>query len=40
MLDNGVYLPPSAFETWFISAALSIKDIDETVEIAKEALNF
>jgi glutamate-1-semialdehyde 2,1-aminomutase len=21
MLDNGVYLPPSAFEAWFLSAA-------------------
>ena len=38
MLENGVYLPPSAFETWFISNALSMKDIDETVDIAREAL--
>jgi len=38
MLDNGIYLPPSAFETWFISNALSMKDIDETVDIAREAL--
>ena len=38
MLDNGVYLPPSAFETWFISNALSMKDIDETIDIAEEAL--
>jgi glutamate-1-semialdehyde 2,1-aminomutase len=22
MLDRGVYLPPSAFEAWFVSAAL------------------
>ena len=36
MLDNGIYLPPSAFETWFISNALSMKDIDETVDIARE----
>ena len=36
MLDNGIYLPPSAFETWFISTALSMKDIDETVEVAGE----
>ncbi len=36
MLENGVYLPPSAFETWFISTALSAKDIDETVDIAGE----
>ncbi len=38
MLENGVYLPPSAFETWFISTALSIKDIDYTVEVAGEFL--
>ncbi len=38
MLENGVYLPPSAFETWFISTALSKKDIDYTVEVAGEFL--
>ncbi len=31
MLDNGIYLPPSAFETWFLSTALSISDLDETI---------
>ena len=34
MLEHGVYLPPSAFETWFLSAALSYNDLDETIEIA------
>jgi glutamate-1-semialdehyde 2,1-aminomutase len=38
MLSNGVYLPPSAFETWFISNALSRKDLDETIELAGEAM--
>ncbi len=38
MLDSGVYLPPSAFETWFISNALSYADIDETIAKAGEAL--
>lgn len=38
MLDSGVYLPPSAFETWFISNALSYCDIDETIAKAGEAL--
>ena len=33
MLDNGIYLPPSAFETWFISKSLSYKNIDKTIEI-------
>lgn len=31
MLNNGVYLPPSAFETWFVSHALSYEDLNETV---------
>jgi len=31
LLDSGIYLPPSAFETWFISTALSTADIDATV---------
>ncbi|WP_424493214.1 glutamate-1-semialdehyde 2,1-aminomutase [Salinimicrobium sp. GXAS 041] len=31
MLDNGVYIAPSAFETWFITDALSYEDLNETV---------
>jgi glutamate-1-semialdehyde 2,1-aminomutase len=31
MLDQGIYLPPSAFETWFISNALSKNDIEKTI---------
>ncbi|MDB5280935.1 MAG: glutamate-semialdehyde aminotransferase [Bacteroidota bacterium] len=31
MLDNGIYLPPSAFETWFLSAALIEGDLQATV---------
>ena len=34
MLARGVYLPPSAFESWFVSAALD----DEAVERVPEAL--
>jgi glutamate-1-semialdehyde 2,1-aminomutase len=33
MLDNGIYLPPSAFETWFLSAALNEKDLQTTIEV-------
>jgi glutamate-1-semialdehyde 2,1-aminomutase len=33
MLDNGVYLPPSAFETWFISQAIEQKEMDRTLEV-------
>lgn len=28
MLNNGVYIPPSAYEAWFVSGALSETDID------------
>ena len=30
MLNNGVYIAPSAFETWFITDALSYEDLDFT----------
>ncbi len=35
MLNNGVYLPPSAYETWFISKALTNKEIEQTIKAAK-----
>ena len=38
MLDRGIYLPPSAFETWFLSNALTQKDMDTTIEAARDAL--
>ena len=28
MLEGGVYLPPSAFEAWFVSAALNDAALD------------
>lgn len=31
MLDAGVYIAPSAFETWFICDALSYSDLDDTI---------
>ncbi len=34
MLENGIYIAPSAFETWFISEALSYEDLDKTIEAA------
>jgi len=37
MLKNGIYLPPSAFETVFISAAHSIIDIEACAKAAKDA---
>jgi glutamate-1-semialdehyde 2,1-aminomutase len=38
MLKRGVYLPPSAFETWFLCNALTKEDIDFTINTAKESL--
>jgi len=32
MLDQGIYLPPSAFESWFLNNALSTRDLDETID--------
>ncbi len=32
MLKEGVYLPPSAFESWFLNNALSMSDIDRTID--------
>jgi glutamate-1-semialdehyde 2,1-aminomutase len=34
MLENGVYLPPSAYESWFLSNALSYEDLDKTITMA------
>jgi glutamate-1-semialdehyde 2,1-aminomutase len=33
-LNDGIYLPPSAFESWFISDALSDADIEHTLQSA------
>jgi len=39
MLKRGVYLPPSPFESWFLSKSLTYKQLDETVVAAKESLD-
>ncbi|HZH63716.1 MAG TPA: glutamate-1-semialdehyde 2,1-aminomutase [Flavisolibacter sp.] len=39
MLDKGIYLPPSAYESWFMSNALGKEDLDRTIEAAKESLS-
>lgn len=38
MLDRGIYLPPSAFETWFLSDALSRQDLDKTIQACEDAI--
>lgn len=37
MLARGVYLPPSQFEAWFLSAAHTARDIERTVTAARAA---
>ncbi|WP_224491496.1 glutamate-1-semialdehyde 2,1-aminomutase [Robertkochia flava] len=39
MLDNGIYLPPSAFESWFLNDALSYEDLDKTIEATRSFVN-
>lgn len=34
MLNEGIYIAPSAFETWFICDALSYEDLDTTIAAA------
>lgn len=35
MLNQGIYLPPSAFESYFLNDALSYEDLDETISALK-----
>ncbi len=35
MLNNGIYLPPSAYESWFLSNALNEEDLNNTIEAVK-----
>ena len=39
MLARGIYLPPSQFEAWFISAAHTRRDIAKTVDAARAAMH-
>ena len=38
MLDRGIYLPPSAYETWFLSNALTTEDINKTIKAVEDSL--
>jgi len=38
LLQRGIYLPPSAFESWFLSDAITYKMIDQTVAAAAEVV--
>jgi glutamate-1-semialdehyde 2,1-aminomutase len=37
MMEQGIYLPPSQFEAWFISLAHTQKDLDKTIEACDAA---
>lgn len=39
MLKRGIYIPPSAYESWFLSDALSYPDIDRTIDAVEETMN-
>lgn len=38
MLNEGIYLPPSAFESYFLNDALSFEDIDFTINAFKKVV--
>jgi glutamate-1-semialdehyde 2,1-aminomutase len=38
MLRRGIYLPPSAFESWFLNNALTYKDLDDTIGAVRDSL--
>jgi glutamate-1-semialdehyde 2,1-aminomutase len=37
-MEQGIYLPPSQFEAWFLSLAHTQKDLDKTIEACGVAL--
>jgi glutamate-1-semialdehyde 2,1-aminomutase len=37
MLNRGVYLPPSPFESWFLNNAMEYVDLDATINATKES---
>lgn len=36
LLEKGIYIAPSSYETWFITDALSYEDLDETIKAVAE----
>ena len=40
MLENGVSLPPSAYEAWFVNGAISDEDIEKIISAAKKSAIF
>jgi glutamate-1-semialdehyde 2,1-aminomutase len=38
MLKRGIYLPPSAFESWFLNNAMVKEDLDHIINSAGQSL--
>jgi glutamate-1-semialdehyde 2,1-aminomutase len=38
VIARGIYPPPSQYEAWFLSAAHTVKDVDKTIAVAREAM--
>ena len=38
MLQRGIYLPPSAFESYFLNDAISYEDLDTTINALAEVV--
>lgn len=36
LLEKGIYIAPSSYETWFITHSLTYEDLDATIEAVKE----
>jgi len=36
LLKRGVHLPPSGYESWFLSNALTLSDLDKTLDIVRQ----
>lgn len=39
MLKNGIYLPPSPYETWFLANSLTKKLLDKTLDAAEKSIH-
>jgi glutamate-1-semialdehyde 2,1-aminomutase len=40
MLKSGIYLPPSAFESWFLNNAITYADLDKTIGVLNKYFKF
>ncbi|MDY7032610.1 MAG: glutamate-1-semialdehyde 2,1-aminomutase [Thermodesulfobacteriota bacterium] len=40
MLKEGIYLPPSQFESWFVSLAHTEGDIEKTIEASRKSFSY